>query len=229
MDNPEEIGIAIIEDDPLLAEQMVLMLSAPEHRVEVHYTAHTVEELVEAYLEQAAELDIILLDLDLKGQVSLPHIPELKRMAHPVKIVVVTGYEDEDMLTRAVELGADGYFVKHPNPRLSLPELVRLTYKGGAYLEPHLSAKVLQALQRSKRAVEPIDFSYLARKLGTSFSKREIQVLSGLIDELSYQEVADLHYISINTVRHYVKLLYQKLGVGSKKELIQRVRELHVR
>lgn len=229
MSNKEEIGIAIIEDDPLLAEQMVLTLSTPQHKVEVHYTAHTVEELVEAYLEKPAELDIILLDLDLKGQMSLPHISELKRMAHPVKIVVVTGYEDEDMLARAVELGADGYFVKSPNPRLSLPEVVRLTHKGGAYLEPHLSAKVLQALQRSKRAVEPIDFYHLAQKLDTNFSKREVQVLSGLIDELSYQEVADLHFISINTVRHYVKLLYQKLDVGSKKELIQRVRALHAR
>ncbi|NBC06759.1 MAG: response regulator [Bacteroidetes bacterium] len=229
MNNTEEIGIAIIEDDPLLAEQMVRLLSAPQHQVRVHYMAYTVEELVDAYLQEAEELNVILLDLDLKGQMSLPHIPELKRLAHPVKVLVVTGYEDEDMLTRAIELGADGYFVKSANPRLSLPEVVRLTYKGGAYLEPHLSAKVLEALQRSKRAVEPIDFYHLAQQLGTSFSKREIQVLSGLIDELSYQEVADLHFISINTVRHYVKLLYQKLDVGSKKELIQRVRALHAR
>jgi DNA-binding NarL/FixJ family response regulator len=225
MDNRPAIQVAIIEDDAKLSEQMQRMLSAPEHRIEVCFVVDTVSDFLRKQEEGAWLLDVILLDLDLNGKMSIPYIQAIKQVNPQAKVVAVTGYEDEDILSYAIEQGADGYFVKRQNSKPSLVEIIQLTHKGGAYIEPMLSSKLLKTFQDRHRALR-FDVDRLAKAFNVDLSKREIEVLEGLMEERSYQEIADLHFISINTVRYYVKLLYQKLGVNSKRALIQKVRGL---
>jgi len=220
-----KIKLAIIEDDALLAEQMQLTLSGPAQGIEVCYVANTVEGFLRKQEQETWPLDIILLDLDLNGKMSIPHIATIKQAVPNGKIIVVTGYEEEDILAYAIEQGADGYFVKRQNPQPSLAEIIQLTQKGGAYIEPMLSSKLLKAFQDRQRALR-FGLDRVVRAFNVDISKREIEVLEGLLEERSYQEIADLHFISINTVRYYVKLLYQKFDVNSKRALIQKVRDL---
>lgn len=201
--------------------KMLLELSA--HRIRCTLMATSVESFFDQLLEQQLALDIILLDLDLRGQQSIAHLPKIKRLAKNARVIMVTGHDNPVLLAKAIESGADGYFVKRTDPQPDLAEVVKLTYEGGAFLEPSISANLLKAFQNRKLPHHQINIGELSKKLNIILAKREIEVLDGLLEEKSYQEIADDNHISINTVRHYVKGLYQKVGVSSRRELIKKV------
>lgn len=201
--------------------KMLLELSA--HRIRCTLVATSVENFFDQLLEQQLALDIILLDLDLRGQQSIAHLPKIKRLAKNAKVIMVTGHDNPVLLAKAIASGADGYFVKRTDPQPDLAEVVKLTYEGGAFLEPSISANLLKAFQNRKLPHHQINIGELSKKLNIILAKREIEVLDGLLEEKSYQEIADDNHISINTVRHYVKGLYQKVGVSSRRELIEKV------
>ncbi len=200
---------------------MLLELSA--HHIRCTLMATSVESFFDQLLEQQLTLDIILLDLDLRGQESITHLPKIKRLAKNTKVIMVTGHDNPVLLAKAIESGADGYFVKRTDPQPDLAEVVKLTYEGGAFLEPSISANLLKAFQNRKLPHHQVNIGELSKNLNIILAKREIEVLDGLLEEKSYQEIADDNHISINTVRHYVKGLYQKVGVSSRRELIEKV------
>lgn len=201
--------------------KMLLELSA--HHIRCTLMATSVESFFDQLLEQQLTLDIILLDLDLRGQESITHLPKIKRLAKNTKVIMVTGHDNPVLLAKAIESGADGYFVKRTDPQPDLAEVVKLTYEGGAFLEPSISANLLKAFQNRKLPHHQVNIGELSKNLNIILAKREIEVLDGLLEEKSYQEIADDNHISINTVRHYVKGLYQKVGVSSRRELIEKV------
>jgi DNA-binding NarL/FixJ family response regulator len=217
------IRTAIIDDQELLLQQMKMLLELSAHRIRCTLMATSVESFFDQLLEQQLALDIILLDLDLRGQQSIAHLPKIKRLAKNARVIMVTGHDNPVLLAKAIESGADGYFVKRTDPQPDLAEVVKLTYEGGAFLEPSISANLLKAFQNRKLPHHQINIGELSKKLNIILAKREIEVLDGLLEEKSYQEIADDNHISINTVRHYVKGLYQKVGVSSRRELIKKV------
>lgn len=202
---------------------MKMLLELSTHRIRCTLVATSVESFFDQLLEQQLVLDIILLDLDLRGQQSIAHLPKIKRLAKNARVIMVTGHDNPVLLAKAIESGADGYFVKRTDPQPDLAEVVKLTYEGGAFLEPSISANLLKAFQNRKLPHHQINIGELSKKLNIILAKREIEVLDGLLEEKSYQEIADDNHISINTVRHYVKGLYQKVGVSSRRELIEKV------
>ena len=201
--------------------KMLLELSA--HSIRCILLATSVESFFDQLLERQLVPDIILLDLDLRGQQSIAHLPKIKRLAKDAKVIMVTGHDNPVLLAKAIESGADGYFVKRTDPQPDLAEVVKLTFEGGAFLEPSISANLLKAFQNRQLPHHQVNIGELSKKLNIILAKREIEVLDGLLDEKSYQEIADDNHISINTVRHYVKELYQKIGVSSRRELIEKV------
>lgn len=219
----QTIRTAIIDDQALLLQQMKMLLELSVHDIKCLFLATTIEQFFDQLLTEQVSLDIILLDLDMKGEESLVHLPKIKRLAGTAKVIMVTGHDKPELLAKAIAAGADGYFVKRTDPNPDLAEVVKLTYEGGAYLEPSISANLLQAFQSRITPNRQIDVARLSKALNVILSKREVEVLDGLLEEKSYQEIADYNHVSINTVRHYVKGLYQKMGVNSRRELIGRV------
>lgn len=217
------IKTAIIDDQELLLEHMKMLLELSVHEIECLLLASSVESFFDQLLSEQVSLDIILLDLDMKGEESLVHLPKIKRLTGTAKVIMVTGHDNPELLAKAIEAGADGYFVKRTDPQPDLAEVVKLTFEGGAFLEPSISANLLQAFQNRRVIHRQIDVARLSKTLNVILSKREVEVLDGLLEEKSYQEIADQNYISINTVRHYVKELYQKMGVSSRQALMERV------
>ncbi len=217
------IRTAIIDDQDLLLQQMKMLLELSAHSIRCILLATSVESFFDQLLERQLVPDIILLDLDLRGQQSIAYLPKIKRLAKDAKVIMVTGHDDPVLLAKAIESGADGYFVKRTDPQPDLAEVVKLTFEGGAFLEPSISANLLKAFQNRQLPHHQVNIGELSKKLNIILAKREIEVLDGLLDEKSYQEIADDNHISINTVRHYVKELYQKVGVSSRRELIEKV------
>ena len=112
-------------------------------------------------------------------------------------------------------------FTHHNDPLDELKELVLFIQEREGFLPPGHASRlraIVQGNGQSARDVIPSEAPQY------SLREREQQVAAGLVIGQSYQEIADENYISINTVRHYVKVLYKKLDVSNRVQLIQKLR-----
>ena len=109
----------------------------------------------------------------------------------------------------AILAGASGYLIKSSIPE-NILENIRIVYKGGSPLTPSIARKIFQNIQ----------FRQDNKKEKIYLSSRETEVLNGLVKGLTYKMIADKHFISIDTVRTYIRCVYEKLEVHSRSEAI---------
>lgn len=214
--------IVIIEDDPdLRADMAVFLALQASFRVSAF-------ESIGAFVDHYAiedKIDLILLDVMLHEQNSLHHIFKIRRLFPEVKILIVTGSNTEEFLMKALAEGANGYYLKGSDLQLLL-DAIRTISANQAYIDPSLTKVLFNHFKTNAVEQQPVslELSYMTRQF--DLNKRELEVLSGLIEGLRYKEIAERYHVSINTVRHYVLSLYRKTDVNNKKELLKKVRSL---
>jgi DNA-binding NarL/FixJ family response regulator len=197
------VHIAIIEDNLSLASSLSQFLNDQEA-----FTCTLVFGSLEEFRKSPeTALDIVLLDIDLgEEETSLGHIEEVKRRAGKnAKVIMVTGTNSEEYLKKSLTHGADGYFLKG-NPLHHLLDCIWAVHKGGTYFSM-AAANLLKQSFREKNLVQ------------TTLSEREKEIANLLIEGLTYEEVSKKIFVSVNTVRHYVKSMYKKLDVNNKTQL----------
>jgi len=154
--------------------------------------------------------DVVLMDIDMPGMSGIEGVARLKE-AHPkVEALMLTVFDDDERVFQAVCAGASGYLLKKTPPARIL-EAIREVTEGGAPMSPVIARKVLQ-LFPGKPAERDADLGKL--------TTREMEVLKTLSRGFSYKMVAAELSISIETVRTYVKRIYEKLQVHSVSEAI---------
>ncbi len=166
-------------------------------------------------VEQAATLrpDVVLMDIDMPGMSGIEGVARLKK-AHPqVEALMLTVFDDDNRVFEAVCAGASGYLLKKTAPARILDAIKEVT-EGGAPMSPVIARKVLQ-LFPGKPAERDADLDKL--------TARELEVVKALSRGFSYKMVAAELNISIETVRTYVKRIYEKLQVHSVSEAISKV------
>jgi DNA-binding NarL/FixJ family response regulator len=205
MSNPETLRIAIVEDD-LAAQEALRLLIDGTHgfRCTGAYGSaeHALQEMREAP-------DVLLLDVNLPG---LPGSEAVRffHERHPaMAILMLTLHDDEETIFESLCNGASGYLLKK-TPPAKLLELIREARDNGAPLSPEIAHKVVRLFR---------DFKPPA-KLQTDLTRLEIRLLSLLAEGYSYQAAADDMRVSINTVRNYIRSIYDKLHVHSKSEAV---------
>ena len=218
--------IALIEDDRRILNRMVLFLNKQEE-LECVIAAGSLAVFFEC-LSDERQPDLLLLDIELSEAVNtIAHLPKIKSLLPHVKVLVITGHNHPDYLLQALQQGADSFYLKGSG----LPKLlvaINATFSGGAYLDPKAAVHVIPYL-RGKDAIpdDGLPDSGMSQapaseglgQGGLKLSFREDQVARGLIKGQTYKEIAESINLSVNTVRHYVKVLYKKFGVGNKVQL----------
>jgi DNA-binding NarL/FixJ family response regulator len=160
--------------------------------------------------------DVILMDIDLPGENGISYTRRIKEKYPFINILMLTVVEKEDKIMEAIYAGASGYLIKSSIPE-NILENIRILYKGGSPLTPSIARKIFQNIQyRQENKKEKI-----------FLSARETEVLNGLVKGLTYKMIADEHFISIDTVRTYIRCVYEKLEVHSRSEAI--VKAIHDR
>jgi DNA-binding NarL/FixJ family response regulator len=126
------------------------------------------------------------------------------------KVVVLTAIEDEVAIIDALRLGARGYILKEITGA-DLRHAIEAVHRGQYYITPALLSRVLpQLLTRNEAQIVSRDLNGL--------TSRERQVLSGLCDGLTNQEIAGTLGLSVKTVKQHTTLLFAKLGVRNRVE-----------
>jgi DNA-binding NarL/FixJ family response regulator len=155
--------------------------------------------------------DVILMDIDLPGTSGKEALKKVKAHFPEVEIIMLTVFEDNKNIFECIQLGASGYLLKSTSPG-KIIEAIKDVKEGGAPMTAQVAKKVLQLLPKA------INES----KESVSLTAREIQVLSFLTKGYSYKMISSELQISIDTVRHFIKVIYKKLHVHSMTEAVSK-------
>lgn len=153
--------------------------------------------------------EVVLMDIDLPGISGIDAVPMVKAISATTQVLMLTVFDDEDKIFRAIRNGASGYLLKHTSPAELVAAIFDL-YRGGSPMTASIARKVLQHFQQPK-AVPSDDYR---------LSARELDIVKGLVAGYSYKLIADDLCISIDTVRSHIRSIYDKLQVNSKTEAV---------
>lgn len=205
----EIINLAIVEDDRVIRESLVHYLSA-HPSIQLGVVADSVESFLEQTDDQGTPAtDLILLDIGLPGMTGIEGIRHIKPIYEQADIVMLTTFEEDDMIFNALCAGACSYMSKR-TPLTKIREAIFTIYRGGSYMSPSIARKVVQHFMPKKQPTS------------TTLSPRQLEIVEGIVDGLSYKMIADRLSISLDTVRDHIKRIYRTLEINSKAELIRK-------
>ena len=153
--------------------------------------------------------DVVLMDIDMPGTNGLEGLRLIRERNLPVKILMLTVFDDNKSVFEAIRMGANGYILKK-TPPAKLLEYIEEANIGGAPITSSIAAQVLKMFSEIST---PVNADY-------HLSDREQQVLQFLVNGYSYKMIATEMFISIDTVRSHIKKIYEKLHVNSKSEAV---------
>jgi DNA-binding NarL/FixJ family response regulator len=157
--------------------------------------------------------DVILTDLGLPGTSGLEVIPQILALFPEITLLVLTVYEDEEKVFRALCAGASGYLLKTGSAE-SMVTAVREALAGGAPMSPQIARRVLSFLPQMAGRRQP------AEEFG--LTEREREILRWLVDGLTKKELAARLSLSVHTVDTHLRRIYSKLHVHNRSGAVAR-------
>ena len=202
------IRIIIVEDNVLFRGGLKYLLNFSED-FECVGDYGTGSEGLKAI--RASLPDVVLMDIDLpemNGIECTRQIKENDKTAHSY-VIMLTILEDEYKVLEAILAGASGYLLKNTSPE-NIMEAIRQVCSGGSPMSPSIARKVFGLMK----------LSYATPDEKIILNKRESEVLEGLIEGLTYKMIGDKYFMAVDTVRTYIRRIYEKLQVHSRSEAI---------
>ncbi|MFP5288259.1 MAG: response regulator transcription factor [Thermoanaerobaculia bacterium] len=165
---------------------------------------------------------VVLMDIGLPGMSGIEGVRRAKAQAPDLNILILTVYDENDLVFEALCAGACGYLVKK-TPPARLLEAIQEAHGGGSPMSSHIARKVVNLLrQTSAPQATPVDGATLPPRdeEGALLTSRERDILNGLAGGNSYQALAKALNISTDTVRFHIRNIYRKLHVHSQSEAV---------
>lgn len=205
-ENMRAIRFMIVEDD-LLIKNTVIQHLMQEENIRVLGSFSCIEELRQSFNLINEPPDVILLDIVLPGMSGVDGIHIIKQQWPSPSIIMFSVMDDGFNLFRSLCEGATGYLTKDV-PLSGVSTAIRDVFEGKGIMSPSIARKVAE-------------YFHPKRQLHEVLTSREIEIVNGIIEGLSYKLVADKLNISIDTVRKHIKNIYRKLHINSKSQLVQ--------
>lgn len=196
--------IVIIEDNIPLSDAFVEIINASDN-FKVLETYDSCEEAL-LYI-QSDNPKIILMDIDLPGMNGVEGTKLIKKKLPNTIILMVTVFENSEMVFNALCAGATGYLTKNFKPN-ELIDALEEAMAGGAPMSIHIAKMVVSSFQKQSSQIV--------------LSQREKEVLTLLAEGNSYDVISDKMSISRNTIKYHLKNIYIKLQVHSNIEAIHK-------
>jgi two-component system NarL family response regulator len=198
MSNGQEskIRILIVDDHPVVRAGLASMLTT-QPGLEVAASVSSGEEALDVLQRQ--NLDIVLLDLRMPGLNGIDTLLAIKRKAIRVHAIVLTSYETDEDIYRAVNAGAEGYLLKN-TPQKEMVEAIRAVHAGNRYIPRRIASRLAERMTR------------------TNLTARELEILKILTKGLTNKQIGSALGISDNTVRNHINKIIEKLEVSDRTE-----------
>lgn len=202
-----EIRILIVEDEPVIAENIAYYLNNNDFKV--CGIAYDYEEALE--ILNHGMPDAVILDINLESALNGIDIAKLLNSRYQLPFIFLTSYADRDTIEKVKEVKPWGYIVKPFNEKTVLASL---------------EIAISNFAQANKHGQEKIDIEKINKHLLSPVSDREFDVLQLIYDGNTNQQIAEKLFVSINTVKKHINNAYLKLDAASRTAAIVRLREL---
>ena len=210
----EPTRVLIADDNPSFREGLgALLLSAPDLEV--------VGEAEDggAAISLAAELqpDVILMDLDMPGVGGIEATRRILNTSPHISVLVISMYEDDDLVFAALQAGARGYLLKGA-PKAEILRAIRAVVSGEAIFGPSIAKRLMSYFASPRpKDTPPEAFPEL--------TEREREILTLVAEHRTNPEIARRLHLSQKTVRNHVSNIFAKLRVADRAQAIIRARE----
>lgn len=206
------IRLLLADDHAVLRSGLRVLLDAQPDMQVVGEAADGAEAVREAL---AARPDVVLMDVAMGGESGLEATRRIKKHAPEIKVLVLSMYDDEVYLRRALDAGASGYALKRAADT-ELLSAIRAVARDEVYLHPALTRVLVSDLLKREPAGPPP-----AKPESPHLSERETEVLRLVALGHTNQEIADSLFLSVKTVESYKGRLMEKLGLRGRAALVR--------
>ena len=202
------VRVVVVDDEPMVCAHLRTILGSADD-IEVVGEAYEGAAGVEAVVRNRP--DVVLMDLRMPGVDGLTAIERIGKLADPPAVVVLTTFDADQYVLRALRAGAVGFLVKSTPPE-DLIGLVRVAAEGHTVLSPIAARRLVAASADSQPARDR------ARKLVGTLTERETEVLACLGEGMSNAQIASRLYLSEATIKGYVSRMLDKLGCANRTQ-----------
>jgi DNA-binding NarL/FixJ family response regulator len=202
------IRVAIIDDDATLLDGLRRIIESADGFFCVG-TFGCVEDALPAL--EKVRVDVLLLDIQLPGMAGHQAIEKLHSACPGVEILMLTVFSDREKVFTSICNGASGYLLKS-TPSSKLLDAIRAAREGGSPMSPEIARHIVTLFQKTGPAQGSFD----------PLTPPEQRLLALLAEGYSYQSAGDRMCVSVNTVRNYIRSIYEKLHVHSKSEAVSK-------
>ena len=203
--------VLLVDDHKIMRDGIRAIL---RHSDDFHVVAEAESgpEAVQICKKQHPE--IVIMDIGLPGLNGVEATTEILRHTPDMKVIILSMYDDEHSVVSAIRSGARAFVLKKASDN-DLLDALRTVAKGGFYLSPQVSDRLLVRIQSGDLEARPVPSAL------ESLSPRELQVLRLVADGKTSKEIAVLLDLGLQTVRSYRKTMMRKLGVNNVAGLTQ--------
>ncbi len=200
------ITVAIVEDNRGTREGLVELLGrAPNLRCVGAWGSgeDAVREL------PSHKPKVVLMDINLPGMSGVECVARLKQCLPQSLVLMLTTYEESDLIFASLRAGASGYLLKNMHPT-EITQAVEQVHSGGAPMSMQIARKVVNHFQQIKAPASEME----------KLTKRELEILTLLAKGYLYKEIGDHLGITLSTVRAHLHTIYEKLHVQSRTQAV---------
>lgn len=214
------IKVAIVEDK--VSNRNIIKDKLLRHQqFEVTFTAENGKDFLEKMKCLPGEKlpDVILMDLEMPVMDGVAAVAAGSYLYPSVKYVMLTIFDDEEKIFKAIKAGAFGYLLKEESAENITDMLLQMNESGIGPISPGIAHKILQLVQNNSITL-PQKETTEKEKTAFNLTQREQEILQLLVQGLLYKEIGDRLDISPNTAKKHVINIYEKLHVNSRAQVI---------
>jgi DNA-binding NarL/FixJ family response regulator len=212
------VRLAVVDDDPMVRAALGMMLGG-DSGITVVAEAGDGEDALRVV--PAAGVDVVLMDIRMPVRDGLSATEALLAADPDLKVIVLTTFDTDDMVLRALRTGAAGFLLKD-TPPARLVQAIRAVAAGEPMLSPSVTAQLIAAVTRTDATTGAHDAEgrvATARTALATLTERERDVADGVARGLSNADIAAELYMGVPTVKTHVGRLFTKLGVENRVQV----------
>jgi NarL family two-component system response regulator YdfI len=209
-EQPTPIRLVVVDDHLVVREGLRFMLEEADEGFVLAGEAGDGASALEVVSQ--VQPDVVLMDLRMPGMDGLEAIKQMRAVWPQIAVLILTTYNEDDLMIRGLQAGASGYLLKDTN-RATLFRAIRAAACGEMVVQPEIMARILSHTAHNVSTPPPT-------RRESDLTERELEVLGSLVRGERNKEIAKSLGVTERTVRAHLSMIYLKLDVDSRAQAV---------